>query len=164
MWFRSAIVDLPRSPESSETGQIHNCPQWRVTMARFKLIVHPSPGDETFVPPDPPLPNLPLQRKQGDQLLLIERQLLHPKSGKLVGRFNARLTFMRISGGVVLFSGNADHQLKKGVICTQGSFRSNQTESVFAITGGTDKYRRARGTLTLKSVPSKPEEFSYRVL
>jgi hypothetical protein len=33
-------------------------------MARFKLIVHPSPGDETFVLPDPSLPNLPLQRNR----------------------------------------------------------------------------------------------------
>jgi hypothetical protein len=86
-------------------------------------LVNPlPPGDEEFVdvPPANPSP--------GDQLLLVERQLLHPKSGKLVGRFNARLTFMRISGGGVLFSGNADHQLKKGVICTQGSFRSDETD------------------------------------
>ena len=64
----------------------------------------------------------------------------------------------------MLFSGNADHQLKKGLIWTQGSFRADEAESVFATTGGTGKYRRARGMLTLKSVPSKPEEFTYRVL
>jgi hypothetical protein len=127
-------------------------------MAKFRLIVHPLPGDEEFVGADPANPS------PGDNVLLVERQLLHPKTGKLIGRFNARLTFMQISGGIALFSGNADHQLKKGMICTQGSFRSDETESVFAVVRGTSKYRRARGTLTLKSVPSKPEEFTYRVL
>lgn len=123
-------------------------------MATFTLNVRPRPGDEVEVPRR-------TNKRPGDQLLLVERPLVDPQTNNQVGSFSARLTFMDISpAGDVLFSGNADHQVPGGKISTQGSFRSNETTSVFAIVGGTDTYALARGTLTLTLVGST-EQFTY---
>jgi hypothetical protein len=122
-------------------------------MPTITLNVRPKQGDEVFLGADPNNPS------PGDQILLVERELVNPQTNVKVGSFNSRLTFMKTTG-VLLFSGNADHELQGGVICTQGSFRSTDTQSVFAIVGGTGTYARARGTLTLQIVGTT-ERFTY---
>jgi hypothetical protein len=122
-------------------------------MATFTLNVRPRQGDEIEVPVRP-------VKRPGDQLLLVRRPLVDPQTNNQVGSFNARLTFMEVLAGDVLFSGNADHQVPGGEICTQGSFLASDTTSVFAIVGGTGTYALARGTLTVQVVGST-EQFTY---
>src|SRR5215211_3506142 len=123
----------------------------------FKLIVHPSPTTEDFAGADRTNP------APGDEFLLIDRPLIDPKTSKQVGRLIARLTFIETASGDPLVLGNADHHLKRGVISVQGSWRFSEHKPVFAIIGGTRKYRRARGTITFESINPSTEQFTYRV-
>jgi hypothetical protein len=125
-------------------------------MATFKLIIGTRPGDEFFVGANQNNP------QPGEELLFIERPLLDPSNNQQVGSFNAHLKVLQNSGGVVLFLNNADNELKKGVISTQGPLRSNAAENVFAIVGGTRKYKRARGTVTVQRVAGV-EQVTFRV-
>jgi hypothetical protein len=68
-------------------------------MATFTLNVRPRQGDEIEVPVRP-------VKRPGDQLLLVRRPLVDPQTNNQVGSFNARLTFMEVLAGDVLFSGN----------------------------------------------------------
>ena len=121
-------------------------------MATFKLILG-LPENYYPVPPT----TAPVR---GDGFLLVERPLIDPKNMQPVGRLIARVTWMDIpTSGDKLNFGHADHRLthtkKKGVISIQGSWRDGEKKPVFAITGGTGAYRKARGTVTYEpAVPS----------
>jgi hypothetical protein len=106
-------------------------------------------------PPPPPPPSNPPPtpvRLPGDGFLLREVPLIDPKTNNQVGRLIARVTYMQVSAtpttDPLLYFGNADHHLQKGVISVQGSWRESETNPVFPIIGGTGKYKRARGTVT----------------
>jgi hypothetical protein len=114
-----------------------------------------SPGDLLLI--DRPLFELPAQAGQ----------LLGPQAGTLI----ARLTVIRIlpptppnTEPVILYAGNADHNLAAGVISGQGSFRSDDASAVFSIIGGTGTYALAQGTITLEFLPSNTGRFTYDVL
>ena len=79
-------------------------------MPKFTLLVNPlPPGDEKKVQANHG------QWAPGDQLLLIERQLLDPQTQIQVGRLIARLTFMKVlPNNNALVLGNADHHLDMG--------------------------------------------------
>jgi hypothetical protein len=126
-------------------------------MVKFTLIIGKAPGDEFFVGANQNNP------KPGEELLLIERPLLDPNTNNRVCSFNARLKVMRNSGGVLLFSNNADNELAGGVISTQGPLRANQATNVFAIVGGTGQYAKARGTVTLQDLPGGKEQVTFDV-
>ena len=110
-------------------------------------------------------------------LLLIDRPLFQPpvQAGQLLGpqagTLIARLTVIRIlpptppnTKPVLLYAGNADHNLATGVISAQGSFRSDATSPVFPIIGGTGTYELAQGTITLDYLPSNRGRFTYKLL
>jgi hypothetical protein len=116
------------------------------------------------------------QSSPGD-LLLIDRPLFQPPAqagqllGSQAGTLIARLTVMRIlpptppnTEPVLLYAGNADHNLATGVISGQGSYRSDDASAVFSIIGGTGIYELAQGTITLDFLPSKKGRFTYRLL
>jgi hypothetical protein len=93
-------------------------------MAKFTLIERESPGDSTFVPPDPPEPALPLQRNPGEQLLIINRVLVNRKGRRRATFFvRGRIiqTFPPTDDAVMAFEGT--NNLEKGVINTQGVIR-----------------------------------------
>jgi hypothetical protein len=125
-------------------------------MAKFRLIIGNRPGDEFFVGANSSNP------QPGEELLFIERPLLDPSNNRQVGSFNAHLKVLQNSGGVVLFLNNADNELKKGVISTQGPLRSDAAQNVFAIVGGTRRYKRARGTVTVERITGI-EQVTFRV-
>jgi hypothetical protein len=117
------------------------------------------------------------QASPGD-LRLIDRPLFQPPApqadqllGPQAGTLIARLTVMRIfpptspnTEPVLLYAGNADHNLVAGVISGQGSFRSDDASAVFSIIGGTGTYELAQGTITLDFLPSNTGRFTYRLL
>jgi hypothetical protein len=116
------------------------------------------------------------QTSPGD-LLLIHRTLFQPpaQAGQLLGpqagTLIARLTVMRIfpptppnTEPVLLYAGNADHNLAGGMISGQGSYRSDDVSAVFSILGGTGTYELAQGTITLEFLPSKKGRFTYTLL
>jgi hypothetical protein len=93
-------------------------------MAKFTLIERESPGDSTFVPPDPPAPAQALQRNPGEQLLIINRVLVN-RRGSQRGTFVLGGTLVRIFSQPpnldVLMSFQASNKLRgNGVINTQG--------------------------------------------
>jgi hypothetical protein len=116
------------------------------------------------------------QNSPGD-LLLIHRTLFQPsaQAGQLLGpeagTLIARLVVMRIlppsppnTEPVLLYAGNADHNLAGGMISGQGSYRSDDVSAVFSIIGGTGTYELAQGTITLEFLPSKKGRFTYTLL
>ena len=102
-----------------------------------------------------------------DQLLIMERPLYDAaNSGQEIGHVIARLTVMnRTPASVPLVLGNADHHLTKGrhtgMVCAQGSWRFSDRNRVFAIIGGTDDFRAARGTVTFEKVDAAIEKITY---
>jgi hypothetical protein len=125
-------------------------------MQSFSLIVGAAPNDVIEVQKNRSKP------APGDQLLLLERPLLVPNTNQQFGNLLARITYMRIlAGGDVFVLGNAEHRLNDGVISVQGSFRFNDTQAVFSIIGGTQRYLAARGTVTWDNPPGGPEKFTY---
>lgn len=164
-------MDLFRLIESPDTGQIHNRPSWEAGVATtFQLLEDYAQGYEQRI------------RAHGNQtspgdLLLIDRPLFQPpaQAGQLLGpqagTLIARLTVMRIfpptppnTEPVLLYAGNADHNLAAGVISGQGSFRSDDASAVFSIIGGTGTYELAQGTITLDYLPSNRGRLTYDVL
>lgn len=125
-------------------------------MQSFSLIVGAAPNDVIEVQKNRSKP------APGDQLLLLERPLLVPNTNQQFGNLLARITYMRIlTGGDVFVLGNAEHRLNDGVISVQRSFRFNDTQAVFSIIGGTQRYLAARGTVTWDNPPGGPEKFTY---
>ena len=100
-------------------------------------------------------------------LLLIDRPLLDPNTGRTVGTLVVRGTLIRVfDGGDVLLSVDANNILKDCVISTQPAFRFSEIQRgvTVAITGGTGAFARARGTVTLNAVDSDTTKFTYDVL
>jgi hypothetical protein len=56
-------------------------------------------------------------------------------------------------------------QIAEGPINTQSVFRFSElaTGVTFAIVGGTDKFKKAHGTVTARRVGSNPVELKFRV-
>jgi hypothetical protein len=111
------------------------------------------------------------QTSPGD-LLLIDRplfqppaqagQLLGPQAGSLV----ARLTVMRIfpptppnTEPVLLYAGNADHNLAAGVISAQDSFRSGDANPVFP-----NHWRHRHIRTRTRNDHSRPPYFQQRAV
>src|SRR4051794_25429138 len=112
--------------------------------------------------------------QRGDQLLVVERELKDPATGKRVGILLGHLTYMQVlcrddTVDDALLLGVAEHRLnggvipavKAGVISVQGSFRFSDEKPVFSIVGGTGAYEKARGTVTRRNVP---EAFTYDLI
>jgi allene oxide cyclase len=98
-------------------------------------------------------------------MLLIDRPLYDPKTGRQVGTSVAEGTFIRVfPDGDVLFAFNATNKLEGGELSTQGAFRFSEVESTFAIVGGTGAFARARGTVTLRTVDANTMQFTFNVL
>src|SRR3954471_7346226 len=87
--------------------------------------------------------------QRGDQLLVVERELKDPSTGKKVGTLLAHLTYMQVicrddTVDDALLLGIAEHHLdggviqavKAGVISVQGSFRFSDEKPVFSIFWG----------------------------
>jgi hypothetical protein len=123
-------------------------------MATFKFKEMPAPGDQIKVPASTPV-------TEGDQILIINRVLVD-KTGNQRGAFVLRGAIVKVLSvidALMSFEGN-NNIFKKGVINTQGVVRFSQlaTGVTFAIVGGTGKFRKAHGTVTVKT-----PEFTYRV-
>jgi len=73
--------------------------------------------------------------------------------------------YVRVDGGPPLLAWNGSNKLKDGIINTQGAARLSEfaTGVTFAIVGGTDKYKHARGTVTARTVDSYTTEFIFDV-
>jgi Dirigent-like protein len=104
-------------------------------------------------------------RSPGDQLLL-DRPLLD-KNGNQVATVQLRGTYIRIfPDNDPLMSFQASNFFKKGVINTQGTLRFSlfaRTRQTFAIVGGTGKFKKAHGTVTVREVGQNLLELTYRV-
>lgn len=124
-------------------------------MAKFTLKERPGTGIE--VPdPNPPSPQTKPPNNVGDQILFIDRQL-EDKKGNLVGTLVSRCTIVhRFARDDLVVAFTATNKLNKGMINTQGVIRFNDfalpNGVTFAIVGGTRKYKKARGTVTGKSL------------
>jgi hypothetical protein len=139
-------------------------------MSKFTLTEIPAPGatptdppaDQTFVPPESAV--LPRRQKSvGDQMIILDRVLVD-KNGHQVGSFVLHGTLLQIFVNEpnldALMSFQASNTFAEGVINTQGvvRFRDFATGVTFAIVGGTGEFKKARGTVTVKT-----PEFTYRV-
>jgi hypothetical protein len=104
-------------------------------------------------------------RSPGDQLLL-DRPLLD-KNGNRVATVQLRGTYIQIfAGNDPLMSFQASNIFKKGVINTQGTLRFSlfaTTRQTFAIVGGTGRYKKAHGTVTVREVRPNLLELTYKV-
>ena len=132
-------------------------------MATFIPFEQMVPGDATFVPPDPAM-GPPLQRSVGDRLIIVDRPLLD-QNGNQRGSFVLHGTLIRIFSNVpnldALLSFQASNTITgKGVINTQGVIQFSKIPGgvTFAIVGGTDDFKKARGTVT-----NKAGAFTFRV-
>ena len=107
---------------------------------------------EKQLPNDSFAPSTP---QQGDPWLVIERGL--ELNGSQVGTFTVRGTYMRIlPDDDALIAINGTNRItgipdRRGDICTQGVFRFSDFAHpvIIAIVGGTDRFKNARGTLTI---------------
>jgi hypothetical protein len=125
-------------------------------MPKFTLNVRPAAGDERFVGVDA---NNPLP---GEQLLWVDVPLIDPTTNQPVGSLSACVTFMRTSGDALLL-GIAEHRLQDGTVSLQGTLRQNEVNRVSAITGGTGKYERARGTVSFEDPGLPTERITYDI-
>jgi hypothetical protein len=128
----------------------------------FRLIEHPSQGFDQRI------------RAHGNQqspgdVLLAEKPLFDPVSGAQRGSFVFRGTVIQVFGNDALVSFEASNMLTgQGVINTQGAIRFSDIGSAngatFAIVGGTNQYRDARGTVTAKTTGADTTEYTFNVL
>ena len=101
-----------------------------------------------FQPPNP--------QQQGDPWLIIER-VLEDTNGNQVGTATVRGTFMKVDPPDDLVISTSATNRSTGIpgrnelICTQGLFRCSDLANpvLFAMVGGTEHYKNARGTLTV---------------
>jgi hypothetical protein len=127
-------------------------------MQQFTLFEQPAAGDQEEF-----LAN-PLKRSRGDRLVISERVLVD-RNGNQRGSFVLIGTYVKIFPGLpnddVLMSFQASNRITgRGVINTQGAIRFSElaTGVTFAIVGGTGEFKKARGTVRVKS-----PRFTYRV-
>jgi hypothetical protein len=128
-------------------------------MPRFTLFERPAMGDEIPNPLSNPA------RNPGDPLLIIERVLVD-RRGRQRGTMTVRGTILwNYGAGDALWALQGNYKLRRGVINTQSVFRFSQLANgvTFAIVGGTDRYRKAHGTVAARRVGSNPVELKFRV-
>ena len=116
-------------------------------MVTFKLIEKPAPGDQIKVPANTPV-------TEGDQILIINRMLVD-NNGNQKGTFVVRGTIVQVlppTDALMSFEGT-NNIFNKGVINTQGAVKFSDLAAgvAFAIVGGTGKFKKARGTVTVKN-------------
>jgi hypothetical protein len=123
-------------------------------MATFTLFEQQMPGDLKKVPAGSGF-------NEGDQILINNRVLVD-NNGNQKGTFVLRGTIVKSlpSGDALMSFEGSNNIFNKGVINTQGAVKLSDLAAgvTFAIVGGTRRFKKARGTVTVKT-----PKFTYKV-
>jgi hypothetical protein len=86
-------------------------------------------------------------------VLVFNHRVNHRASGKRAGQLRGDCLFVDLDAGIC--EGDVTFDLHAGLITVEGPFHVARAHNEFAVTGGTDAYRNARGELNVRSTPER---------
>jgi hypothetical protein len=143
----SALGGLTAAQALSDDGRSSE----RETLHLTAKAVH-----QEFIDEEPP------GLSQGDRFVFANDLYRH---GQKVGEDGGACTLTRVDGaGVATFQCLGSNALPGGHVTAQGLTNSKDTREVLAITGGTGRYKTARGEIRITEVSDKELDLTFVIV